>query len=227
MLIDFQNKKLKKVSDIGPNFYKVSDIGSIILSNNELTNLEGLPEIIRGSLSLRSNKITSLKGMPKKVIGGIYLGNNFLTDLEFSPNRIESSFHLNNNKLISLKGCPEHLEEILNLDNNLTLKKLDFLPLRCGHLTFVNSPINDLSKTINVEFINEYPFTIECSLRRGMALLPLIKQSTKFIIASNVDNNSVTSIINNYSKTLSKENVLDCQLKLMDLNYYDFARWIP
>lgn len=112
-MFDFVNKKLKKISDIEPNFNKRLDIGSIDLSHNELNDVEGLPETIRGSLYAKSNKITSLKGIPKKVLGGIYLNNNSLTDLEFMLEDTYYSIVINNNKLTSLNGCPKHIGELL------------------------------------------------------------------------------------------------------------------
>tara|TARA_X000000368_G_scaffold101260_1_gene78094 strand:+ start:2195 stop:2932 length:738 start_codon:yes stop_codon:yes gene_type:complete len=125
--------------------------GSFNISNNNLTNLKGLPEIVDGVLSVNSNKLTSLEGCPKKVKYDMYLHENELTDLEHFPKRANGSVYLRDNKLTSLKGCARKVNGDFILYNNKNLTSLKYGPqsvtgdynaISCGIRTLESIPNN-------------------------------------------------------------------------------------
>ena len=56
------------------NIKKVN--GFVDISNNELTSLKGMPEVVLYDFYANDNKLTSLDGAPKEVKGNVYLSKN-------------------------------------------------------------------------------------------------------------------------------------------------------
>lgn len=149
--------------------------GSLIISNNNLTNLEHCPKVINGIFDCSYNKITSLVGAPEevkeyfncahnkitnlvgcpKILGNDFLGaENELTSLEGFPEKSNGLFMVWKNKLKDLKGIPK----IINGDfycssNNLT--SLDDCPLIINGDFYYESNYLDLEK--------DYPYDIRVS----------------------------------------------------------------
>lgn len=83
--------------------------GSVYLSNQKLTTLEGCPEYVSGGFFCNNNKLTTLEGCPKKVGGNFSCSSNDLKNLEGAPKYVGNDFECNGNELKSLKGCPEYV----------------------------------------------------------------------------------------------------------------------
>ena len=101
--------------------------GDFYCSNNQLTTLEGCPEEVGGDFKCFRNKITSLKGGPKSVGGYFYCGNNKLTTLEGAPKSIGNTFNCNDNQLTTLEGAPKSVGGDFDCSVN-KIYKLDFVP---------------------------------------------------------------------------------------------------
>ena len=55
--------------------------GDLSCSYNNLTSLEGCPEVVEGYFNCSYNKLTSLEGCPEVVKGDFYCNNNNLYEL--------------------------------------------------------------------------------------------------------------------------------------------------
>ena len=94
--VDISNKKLK---EIPVKFGKINGI-SFNCSNNNLTNLEGCPDVIYGSFYCNYNNLTSLEHCPQVIKGSFDCANNELTSLKELPNVIFNNYlSFENNKI--------------------------------------------------------------------------------------------------------------------------------
>ena len=91
---------------------------------NQLTTLEGAPEIVGGSFYCSDNKLTSLEGGPKEVGGSYDCSRNLLRSLEGAPKNVgggnknvRGNFLCYGNKITSLEGAPDFVEGRFNSDN--------------------------------------------------------------------------------------------------------------
>jgi len=67
-------------------------------SFNQLTSLEGAPQIIEGDFYCSDNQLTSLEGAPKEVGGHFYCSTNQLTSLEGAPQTVGGHFYCDRQK---------------------------------------------------------------------------------------------------------------------------------
>jgi hypothetical protein len=86
-------------------------VDSFSCDNNNLTDLIGGPEIIKGKVTVgdyhaNSNHLTSMKGIPMKVPGWLYLKNNKLEKMDVEIEYV-NSFSISDNPLSSLEGKPK------------------------------------------------------------------------------------------------------------------------
>ena len=89
----------------GVRFGKVS--GDFHCNDNQLTTLEGAPQIVKGYFRCSGNNLTSLVGAPKTVGVDFYCYGNQLTTLEGAPQTVGGRFRCDNNHLTSLVGAPQ------------------------------------------------------------------------------------------------------------------------
>ena len=98
--VDLINKDLTKLP---LNFRNV--IGYFDCVSNNLTTLEGAPEILGSYFDCSDNKLITLEGAPETVDDNFYCYHNNLTTLEGSPRRVGGNFNCYVNKnLMSLEG---------------------------------------------------------------------------------------------------------------------------
>ena len=103
----------------GVRFGKVS--AGFYCNYNQLTSLDGAPQIVGGDFYCNHNQLTTLEGGPRKVGGYYYCNNNLLTSLEGAPEVVPRMFVCSHNKLTSLKGCPKKIgSQFLANNNELT-----------------------------------------------------------------------------------------------------------
>ena len=100
--------------------------GDFNCSYNDLTSLEGCPQIVTGSFSCQNNNLTSLVGGPKET-GDFYCNGNKLTSLIGCPKET-GWFDCSHNQITSLKGCPEKTGNFYCNDNpNLSFFEMRYL----------------------------------------------------------------------------------------------------
>ena len=81
-------------------FKKLKEVnGFFECTANDLTSLEGSPEIVNGWFSCISNQLTSLKDGPKSVKKWFSCSFNQLTSLEGCPKTVGGNFGCSNNKV--------------------------------------------------------------------------------------------------------------------------------
>ena len=100
---DCSDQKLEDFK--GVRFGRVS--GSFYCYRNNLTSLEGAPEIIGWNFSCYNNRLTTLEGAPESVGGGFWCYNNNLTTLKGAPKVVGGGFWCYKNRLTTLEGAPE------------------------------------------------------------------------------------------------------------------------
>jgi len=113
--ISFRNMGLEKLPY---SFHKVT--GRFDCSSNQLTSLEGCPEVARDNFDCSYNQLTSLSGGPKEVGGNFFCSYNQLTSLEGCPKEVKYSFDCTHNQLTTLRGCPEYVGNMWCRYNLLT-----------------------------------------------------------------------------------------------------------
>ena len=165
------------LKNIKVKFNKIK--GHFNCENNELTSLEGCPEIVGGDFNCSSNSLTTLKFGPKIVMKSYYCYFNELISLKGCSKIIEYSFdcsmnHLKRfehnfnkvinfncefNKLESLEGGPKIVNGFFNLSNNLfDIKTLEHLPKKINTnqiYIFDNEKLGDLQNISNFNELKE------------------------------------------------------------------------
>lgn len=101
--LDLSNRGLTELPDLS----NVKVKGSLLLSGNELTSIDGVLPKVGKNIDLRDNKLTSLKGLPEVVNKHLACGGNQLTTLEGAPREVKGAFDCRNNNLTTLVGGPE------------------------------------------------------------------------------------------------------------------------
>jgi hypothetical protein len=133
----------KNIDKLPLKFGKVG--GSFYCSYNQLTSLEGSPNIVGGDFSCSSNQLTSLEGSPNRVGGDFSCSDNQLTSLEGSPNRVGGYFSCSSNQLTSLEGCPTEVDGSFSCSYN-KLTSLEGSPNRVGGVFYCHN-----NKLVNVK----------------------------------------------------------------------------
>ncbi len=115
--LDLSNLGLKELPDLS----KIKVKGSLLLSGNDLTSVDGvLPEVGK-NIDLRDNRLTSLKGLPEVVNGDFSCEGNVLTSLEGGPKKVKGAFDCRKNKLETLEGGPKEVgDSYICLGNKLS-----------------------------------------------------------------------------------------------------------
>jgi hypothetical protein len=68
-------------------------------SKNQLTSLDGAPEIINSYFDCSDNSLTSLKGAPRIIEGSFYCRANNITSLEGAPQIVEGEIYFSANPI--------------------------------------------------------------------------------------------------------------------------------
>jgi hypothetical protein len=80
--------------------------GNFYCYKNQLTTLEGAPQVVERSFHCENNELTSLEGAPRKVKRDFWCHDNRLTSLVGAPRKVEGDFDCEGNGLTSLVGAP-------------------------------------------------------------------------------------------------------------------------
>jgi hypothetical protein len=159
MLLDLKNQNLTTL--VGMSF--PSNIDELILDNNNLSSLQGLPDGLVKLHVNNNNSLTSLQYAPDTVTeicanncaitssttvpaALVYLSLNFndLTSLSFlSSCYALITLYVNNNKITSLLDCPSTVTFLYISNNSLT--NLLYLPLSVVYLDISNNAVTALT----------------------------------------------------------------------------------
>lgn len=210
MLLDLSGKNLTTLSGI--TF--PSNVTDLILDNNSLTSLSGIPSEVK-YLSLSNNSdIISLSGIPSEIhtiiandcsiasnttipssIKFLDLSGNNITDLNFLSSTSPTELVLSNNSITSLQYCPDVLK--LHVDNN-GLSSLEYLPTSVTYLNVSYNSLDDLSDLTgshkikyldisgnNITSLTNLPSTCKILYNRGTGQLSGIPSTVRSIFNSN------------------------------------------
>lgn len=75
---------------------------------NQLTSLEGCPEIVHLNFNCAHNNLTSLEFCPQEIGGDFNCSNNYIASLEFIPNKMEWGFYAGENSRL---GTWQNIED--------------------------------------------------------------------------------------------------------------------
>ena len=98
--------------------------------DNQITSLEGSPEIVGKTYDCSINKLSNLKGITQNIGDNLYCNNNLLTSLEGTPNKVYN-FMCSNNLLTSLEHGP--MDVVIFYCNNNSIKLERPLGLKCNN----------------------------------------------------------------------------------------------
>lgn len=131
--------------------------GNLILSNNNLSTLEGCPEVVLGDFFVNKNPTPLLLlGFPKqvgtdKIDSNIDLSHSRISGLKYLPRATNGSLILTNCGLDSLEDCPQTIGRDFEIVSNVLLNTLQGGPtsvggtMRCNDCAltdFIHAPIN-------------------------------------------------------------------------------------
>ena len=143
---------LRALHELPLKFNRVS--GRFDCAYNNLTSLEGAPEIVGGNFNCRYNQLTTLEGAPKEVGGSFYCADNQLISLWGAPKWVGHDFSCSFNKLTSLEGAPREVGGNFYCAYN-QLTTLEGAPIRVGgYFGFAYNPLPKLIKS-NEEYLKE------------------------------------------------------------------------
>jgi hypothetical protein len=78
----------------------------------QLTSLEGCPQIVNGHFYCSNNYLQSLQYCPQIVKGSFHCSINKLQSLQYCPQIVDGNFHCYNNKLPSLQNIHKYCKQI-------------------------------------------------------------------------------------------------------------------
>jgi hypothetical protein len=94
-------------------------LGNFNISNCELEDLRGCPDVIEGDFICTNNNLIDLRNGPRKVKGMYIVENCGLINLEGSPDSIGGIFNCGKNEIINLKDGPKKVGGNYYCDNCL------------------------------------------------------------------------------------------------------------
>ena len=109
-----------------PVFFRSIE-GSVNLSENALTSLEGLPSEIKGYLDISSNQLKTLKHCPQTIEGHFICDKNDLENLQDGPKYVGGFYSAEGNYIRSAHDFPEHVKETIAIDSYHPLEGLESL----------------------------------------------------------------------------------------------------
>lgn len=136
--------------------------GGFYCNHNQLTSLEGAPQIVGDDFYCYENQLTSLEGSPKSVGGNFDAYKNQLVTLSGGPNSVGGNFICNHNKLTSLEGSPQTVGGDFYCDNNQIkdFKVPEYSLNEEVEFECRENPIWEIYKLFNtpkcIDLINEY-----------------------------------------------------------------------
>ena len=189
------------------------------ISYNNLTSLEGCPDIISGSFNCSRNKLKSLSDGPKLVDGDYNCRTNQLTSLRFTPEHITGAFRCDHNQLTNLHNGPQRVDGHYQCSFNDHLTDLVGCASHIGGiLVITGNPITSLIgihkiiKSCKGISLDGYTVTLG-----GIGLL-LIENLTEIL-----DDSEPFNIIKSYLGSGTK-GMMECSKELIEKGYSNYAK---
>lgn len=89
------------------------------LNDNQIENLEGLPDVVYGTLHIEKNKnLKSFKGSPSFVMGSVFANACSIKSLLGSPKIVGGLFWVSRNSIESLENSPRFIGKSYMCNNN-------------------------------------------------------------------------------------------------------------
>ena len=162
----------------GVRFGSVS--GDFNCFENQLTSLDGAPQMVGGDFSCYTNDLTSLKGAPLRVRYDFFCSFNNLTSLKGLPEgfSVGGSFNCSNNDLTSLEGLPEGFSVgIIFCCSNNNLTSLEGAPQSIGgNIVCSGNPIFGGSIERILRRMSDEKITLEQAVSDSWEKLPEVDQ---------------------------------------------------
>jgi hypothetical protein len=154
------NVTLKNITYIPKFFKNIIVNGYFSCSNNNLTSLEGSPQIVKGSFYCSYNNLTTLEGSPQEVSGCFDCYNNNLTSLEGSPQEVSGWFDCSLNNITTLYGAPKKVGDRFTCSRN-NLTTLEGAPkevggrFECSYNNLTKEYIEAFKQTVSYKISHE------------------------------------------------------------------------
>lgn len=155
--------------------------GNFMVNRIGLTSLKNCPDKITGNLICVNNNLNDLEYLPE-VLGTIEFFNCNLKSLKGSPNYTNGNFLVDCNSLRSLKYSPSEVNGTFGCSKNL-LTSLEYMPLEIGRHFFCtgNENLKELYSVSNIEG------NIVCSDRKNLDITKFDGYCKGIIRYNNVD----------------------------------------
>ena len=124
--------------------------GNFSCSENELTTLEGCPEIVGLTFYCNHNKLTSLMGGPKTIGHDYKAHGNKLTNLIGAPEKVTGYFSVYDNELSSLEGFPKIVRYTATMTNKRNILTIEDYPIGSDVNWYLPTDLhfNDINKLV-------------------------------------------------------------------------------
>ena len=142
------------------NLYKCPKVKSLFCANNKITSIKGVPNII-DNLDCSQNLLTNLDDMPQLIKESFNCSYNLLENLKNTP-LVKQHYNCSHNKLTTLKGLTTSKLNYLNCSfNNLTSFK--YLPPFINILFIQNNNIKDFEyfMTETIQFRTDLKYNLD------------------------------------------------------------------
>jgi hypothetical protein len=191
------------------------------MNQKSVKDLPGYPfeDPYKGDFTCYKQQLTSLEGCPQIVKGYFYCSNNKLQSLQYCPQIVKGDFYCSDNKLQSLQYCPQVVKGNLNCYNN-DLQTLQY----CPQIVKGNFNCND-NKLPSLQHIHKYCNQIDRKLsatRNPIKSHVLGVMLIEKLLQVSFDNKDVNNIINPHLKTY--RDVFICQDDLIKAGYPEYAQ---
>jgi len=154
--------------------YAPRETKNFLCIGNKLTNLLYSPKIIEGIFDISSNNLTTLEGCPNVISGSFNIFGNKLKSLSDGPDVVDGYYNCAYNELTTLEGCPtivydtfdcyhNHITDLSTINGKLINQKK-------SHSDFVGYA--NTNKYLELEFLirSEYPNYSELEILDKMFL---------------------------------------------------------
>jgi len=150
--IELSNKGIKSFKDINNYPTRFIEVIRVNVKNNELTSLEGIPDV--PFIDVSGNNLTRIDVKPSDGLFGLYASDNNINYLENLNDNLRG-LYVSNNILCELPNdLPADLDELYASNNHI--KKLPkSLPSKLLRLDLSNNPITQLiNLPDSLEYLN-------------------------------------------------------------------------
>ena len=212
-----KNTGIEHINDLK----NIKEIGFLNLSENKITNLDGIEKISIDEIDLSNNNIQDYSKLKEIKLLSLILENNNIQDIT-QFNEINTQFlNLSNNKIIDISKYRNENVKTINLSNNPNIKQYDSLKDTPNIIIKSNNITNakDLEVLTNVQYLD-----ISNNIIQDITPLNNLEKLTQLYLDGN------KNIIGTLSGNLEELSIKNCNLeeidisKLSQLSYLDISQ---